>query len=125
PVMRSPDVDTYLQGIGIGPDPLSQLVHFGVAFRPSGAGIYKPFKELYEMADRPDLRNQWKDEVFEVRGQYDPQGGQYFYLVRYRINCCYSDATPVRMPVLSRENLPGFTKGEWVKVTGRVEFRDT
>jgi uncharacterized protein len=125
PITLPPNVETYLFGIGMGPDPLAQFVHFGVAYRPSGKGVYKNFKEVYEMADRPDLRQQWRNEVVEVLGQFSPQGDQFFYLVRYKINCCASDATPSSIPVVARENLPKIAPGTWVRVTGRLEFRET
>ncbi len=125
PISLPPNVETYLFGIGTGPDPLSQFVHFSVAYRPSGTGEALPYKQVYEFKDSADLRAQWKDKTVEVRGQYNPQTDQFFMLTRFRINCCASDATAVSLPVVCRESLTGLKMGQWVKVTGRVEFRQT
>src|SRR5262249_39050801 len=84
------------------------------------------YKLLEGMASREDLRRYWKDKIIEVRGQYMPVGGskQQFQLVRIKVNCCASDAITLRVPMLAREPITKFSPEDWVKVTGRVEFRE-
>jgi uncharacterized membrane protein YraQ (UPF0718 family) len=126
-VIISPNVPTAAFSVGIGPDPLNQLVHYGVAYRPTGEGKKVSYKEFMEMASQPHLREEWKDKVIEVRGQFEPYQGssQVFWLSRLQITCCSSDARTLRSPVIVQENITGFQYGSWVKVTGRVEFRQT
>jgi hypothetical protein len=125
--IMSPNVEPHLLSIGIGPDPLSQLVHFGVAYRQSGEGEKVSYKAFYyEMPARSDLRAYWKDRVIEVRGQYMPHQGsdQIFLLSRLQITCCRSDVTTLYSPVIGQERISGLQPGAWVKVTGRVDFRE-
>jgi hypothetical protein len=113
-------------GIVAGPDPFAQLVPFGVAYRPTGEGEKVGYKQFTEMASRADLQEKWKDHVIEVRGQFEPYQGsnQIFLLSRLQITCCASDVTTLRAPVIVQEPIAGLPRGAWVKVTGRVDFRD-
>jgi hypothetical protein len=117
--------EPYLLGIGIGPDSLSQLVHFGVALRQSGKGEPVDYKTLEGMSGASDRRAYWKNKVIEVRGQYAPMGGseQLFNLVRQKISCCANDAVQLNVPMVSIENIRDVKHADWVKVTGRVDFR--
>jgi uncharacterized membrane protein YraQ (UPF0718 family) len=120
----TPKLETELLSISIGPDPLTQLVHYGVAFRQSGEGQKMSYKTLIDVANREDSRYQWKDKVVEVRGQY--QGGasdHVFNLVRLKITCCGSDAVPIYVRVQVNEPIRGLKLGDWVQVTGRIDFR--
>jgi uncharacterized membrane protein YraQ (UPF0718 family) len=133
-VITSPNEETthlVVLGIGVGPDPLGQLVPFSVGYQESGEGQKVSYKTFIEMASRSDLRAEWKPEggsgrVIEVRGQYEPYQGsdQIFMLSRLQITCCRSDVTTLRAPVISRESIVGLQHGAWVKVTGRVDFRE-
>jgi uncharacterized membrane protein YraQ (UPF0718 family) len=125
--IHSPMVETHLFSVGLGPDPFAQLMHFGVAYRQSGAGEKVSYKTFYDLASRPDLRKEWKDRVIEVRGQYEPYQGndQAFHLSRLKITCCSSDVTTLRRPVIVQESVRGLKHGDWIQVTGRVDFRDT
>jgi len=120
-----PNVDTHLLGIGMGPDPMGQLIHFGVAYRPSGKGVAVDFKTLEGMSTYEEQRQLWKEKVVEVRGQFSPypNSNQQFMLVRMKINCCASDAIERKIPMASREPITQHQFGDWVRVTGRVEFR--
>jgi uncharacterized membrane protein YraQ (UPF0718 family) len=122
----SPNVETHLLSIGMGPDPLGQMVHFGVAFRPSGEGEKISYKQFLDLATREDLRIQWKDRVVEVRGQYEPYPGndQVFMLSRLQITCCRSDVSTLRAPAIARESVTRFKHGDWIRVTGRIDFRE-
>jgi uncharacterized membrane protein YraQ (UPF0718 family) len=127
PPSLSVDVETHLLSKALGPDPLAQLVHFGVAYRQSGEGEKVSYKMFYDMASRADLRSQWKDRAIEVRGQYEriPNTEQVFFLSRMQITCCRSDLTTLRVPVIAREPITGLQHGAWVKVTGVVDFRES
>ena len=125
PMVLPSNVETHLLSIGMGDDPLAQLVHFGVAYRQSGAGEKVSYKNLIEMANRPDTRNQWKDQVVEVLGEFQATPNDHvFDLVRMKITCCGSDAVPIFVRVLMRESVTGYKRGDWVRVTGRVDFRE-
>lgn len=117
--------EPYLLGLGIGPDPLSQLVHFGVALRQSGQGEPVDYKLLEAMASSPDRRAEWKNKVIEVRGQYSPMRGsdQLFMLVRLKISCCANDAVQLNVPMVCAEPIRDVNFSDWVKVTGRVDFK--
>jgi uncharacterized membrane protein YraQ (UPF0718 family) len=123
----SPSVETYLLGIGMGPDPMSQLLHFDMAFLPTGEGERFSYKYIYDLAASAEERRNWrKDRAVEVRGQFEavPGNDQAFFLSRLQITCCSSDATKMRMPVFTRQSVAGFSTRQWVQVTGHVEFRE-
>jgi uncharacterized membrane protein YcgQ (UPF0703/DUF1980 family) len=62
-----------------------------------------------------------------VRGQFAPMQGsdQVFMLVRLKISCCANDAVQLNVPMVCRESIRDVKINDWVKVTGRVEFRET
>jgi uncharacterized protein len=125
PVELPANVETHLLGIGLGDDPLTQLVHFGVAFRQSGEGQKISYKTLIDIANRPDTRSQWKEKVVEVRGEYKGAASDHvFNLVRLKITCCGSDAVPIFVRVQVNEPIRGRKLGDWVQVTGRIDFRE-
>ena len=76
-------------------------------------------------SSRPDTRKQWKDQVVEVLGEFQATPNDHvFNLVRLKITCCGSDAVPIYVRVLARESITGYKLGDWVRVTGRVDFRE-
>lgn len=127
PFVMSPNVENALFRIGVGDDPFGQMVHCAVTHNPlsSGKGVALDYKTLEGMRSNETLRNHWKDKIVEVRGQYMPFGGnnQQFMLARMKINCCASDAIRLNVPMVSREPITAFAPEQWVKVTGKVEFR--
>ncbi len=54
----------------------------------------------------PNVRDEWKDKAFRVIGKFAPsrESQREFGLIRYRISCCASDAMPLTLPILSRED---------------------
>jgi hypothetical protein len=88
------------------------------------------FKKLEEdvrgaaASSDPNVRDEWKDKAVRVIGKFAPsrESQREFGLIRYRISCCASDAVPLTLPILSREDV-NITRDTWVQVTGRVEFR--
>ena len=85
------------------------------------------FKDLENYASQSDtFREEKKGKTVRVRGQFAPRFGSdvLFGLVRFRIQCCGADAIPLAVPIVSRESLAslGLKQGEWVKVTGIIDF---
>lgn len=111
--------------VGIGPDPLGQLLAGWAPMQKTGEGEKVSYKTFYDMADREDLRIQWKGRVIEVRGEYMPSPGneQVFNLSRLQITCCSSDVSTLRRSAIVRERVTDLKPGQWVQVTGVVEFR--
>jgi uncharacterized membrane protein YcgQ (UPF0703/DUF1980 family) len=109
---------------------LPEIACFGAAYEMLNAtsGKAKPvdFKLLEGMASAQDRRDFWRNQVVEVIGQFSPVRGsdKQFMLVRLKISCCANDAVQLDVPMLSRESIKGINHGDWVKVTGRVEFRE-
>ncbi len=118
--------DIYLAAIMLAGDHWNELGFLGVGLRPSGKGEPIDFKQLEALALRPDQREQWGGKLVTVRGQFMPFSANphQFMLVRQKINCCASDVVQLNVPMLSREPVTGFRDTEWVKVTGKVEFRE-
>jgi hypothetical protein len=111
---------------------LPEIACFGAAYdaaealKVTGKAKRINFKDLELMAADKAQRDYWNDQVVEVVGQYSPIGNsnQLFMLVRFKISCCANDALQLNVPMASRQPITGISKGDWVKVTGRVEFRE-
>jgi hypothetical protein len=90
------------------------------------APIYIGFKELEALAFNPDSRTNWSGKKVQVIGQFAPYGrsDRWFSLARYRIQCCAADAVQLNVPIFCKEVLKDFKRDDWVRVTGRVEFRE-
>jgi hypothetical protein len=82
------------------------------------------FKDLEQAAYTAEERNYWQGKAISVRGQFAPsRNPRLFTLVRFRINCCAADAIQLNVPILCDEPVKNFRAGDWVKVTGRIDFR--
>jgi uncharacterized membrane protein YraQ (UPF0718 family) len=126
PFIMPSEAESHLFSIGLGPDPLAQLVHAGVAFNPISAGKGEPvdYMTLYTAPLSDEQRKIWDNKLVEVRGEYDPgPSDRVFGLARSKIQCCYSDLMKITIAVGSRESISGLKRGQWVKVTGKVGFR--
>lgn len=129
PFVMTSQIEAHLFGVGlVGPDIYTQLTHCGAVLDPpksAGKGVAVDYKLLEGMAANENSREYWDKKTIEVRGQYMPVRGnnQQFQLVRIKVNCCASDAITLRVPMLSREPITKFAPEDWVKVTGRIEFR--
>ena len=57
-------------------------------------------------------------------GQFVPDSrtDRVFSLARYKIQCCGADAVQLNVPIVCRDSVKEFSKEDWVRVTGRVEF---
>lgn len=85
------------------------------------------YKELEAYARDEASRKRWNRETVKVKGQFspDPRSRTRFNLARFRINCCANDAIPLNVPMISAEPITHVRAGDWVEVTGRVEFLKT
>jgi uncharacterized repeat protein (TIGR03943 family) len=90
----------------------------------SGPARELDFKMLEQAAKRPD---DWRGENVSVRGQYIRQASsdKMFTLARFKITCCAADVIPLRVAIVSREPVTDIGQGEWVKVTGQLDFQET
>jgi hypothetical protein len=84
------------------------------------------FKDLEKKAFTQKDRDEYKGKKVQVIGQFAPIGNsdRWFSVARLRIQCCGADAVQLNVPVLCKEGLKAFKRDEWVRVTGRVEFRE-
>jgi hypothetical protein len=92
------------------------------------------FLQLEMAALTAEQRAYYTGKKVRLTGRYVPFTDRYvpftdreFTLVRYRINCCAADATPLRARIsiseATRERLPVTRlRDKWVEVTGRVDF---
>lgn len=124
------DAARYAGLVALVDSPLLQSAEvYGVLREEAEAGAKgEPidFRTLEGIATEPERREFWKGKMVEVRGQFSPYGPnpRIFTLVRFRISCCAADAIPLRVPMICNESISGIASAEWVKVTGRVEFRE-
>jgi uncharacterized membrane protein YcgQ (UPF0703/DUF1980 family) len=90
------------------------------------APVYVQFKQLEQLAMSQHQRNEYGGKKVQVVGQFAPYPGSahYFSLSRLKIQCCAADAVQLNVPIISREPLKSFNRDDWVRVTGRVEFRE-
>ncbi len=90
------------------------------------AGVADPidFLTLESLAYQENNRKDWRGKNVWVKGQFapDPTNSCLFYLVRYRIQCCYADRVALNVPMLSQESILHVRPDNWVKVTGKVDF---
>jgi hypothetical protein len=124
-----PKEEAFVRAIALGGDLDTQLVSAAWVLHipESSQGEPIDFKKLENAAGNPDLRAYWEKKVVEVRGQFAPMQGsdQVFMLVRLKISCCANDAVQLNVPMVCRESIRDVKINDWVKVTGRVEFRET
>jgi hypothetical protein len=86
------------------------------------------FNALQGAAYTPSSRQYYSGKVVQLVGQYGPgRNDRTFTLVRFKMTCCAADAQPLPVMIMldpqSPENLSHIKALEWVKVTGRIEFK--
>jgi hypothetical protein len=90
-------------------------------------GTEVPFMDLYEnYAKRDQTRSEMLGKTVSVRGLFVPMSDNVFGVQRFRIACCGADAVPLTIPMVTRASLLSRTdlkQGQWVKVTGVIEFQ--
>jgi uncharacterized repeat protein (TIGR03943 family) len=74
----------------------------------------------------PSEREKWKGRSIRVIGMYapSPQSDREFRLVRFKLTCCVADAVQLNLPILAKESIRNVKPNSWIRVTGRVEFRN-
>lgn len=114
--------------VALGPQPLQAAWFqvFGFSDMPQEEPKGIDFKTLEAAAYTAADREYWEGKYVQVLGQFspNPRSDRLFNLARYRIQCCAADAIQVSVPMISREPVTGYAPNDWVKVTGRVEFRE-
>lgn len=91
-----------------------------------GAGIEDlGFKDLVTAAAVEDRRTELAGRTVRLRGQFVPGNpDNTCRLARFTMVCCAADATPLNAVIVAPEPLTGHYKlGQWVEVTGQVQFR--
>ncbi len=82
------------------------------------------FSELNEAALRARTRNYFEGRITTLSGQYQPLGDKEFTLFRLKMTCCAADTIPLKVRILSPENVnTRFQLGDWVEATGQIQFR--
>jgi hypothetical protein len=96
-----------------------------------GAVYGVDFKTIEALAFSPERQAEWTGRTVQVVGQFAPQQGtdRVFTLARFRIQCCGADAVQLSIPMVLMRGGVGDIQGsprqnDWVRVTGRVEFRE-
>ncbi len=121
------EADSYAAIVASGFQPWDQVALVSASFAdPTQGEVYKiGFQELEGAAYSPDRMAYWDGKTVEVPGQFVPSShsDRVFTLARMKISCCANDATQLSIKMVSREPITGINPSEWVKVTGRVEFR--
>jgi len=83
------------------------------------------FKDLELAASQPAYRKDLEGKIGVLRGQYVPGNtDNTARLARFKITCCAADAIPLNATIVSPDRLTGYFKpGDWVEVTGQIQFR--
>jgi uncharacterized membrane protein YraQ (UPF0718 family) len=86
------------------------------------------FLRLESAAASPELRDYYKGKLFYMTGRFSGDERR-FTLLRYKINCCVADATPLRAALYvnpdAKQTLNvNKLSNQWVKVIGHVQFMD-
>ncbi len=94
------------------------------AWKPGADGAIRlETVDLLMAADAPDTVAQLEGQRVRFLGQFSPDGGDAFKIVRFLMYCCAADAQPVSVQVDGAP--PAADKMAWVEVTGRVRFVET
>jgi hypothetical protein len=95
-----------------------------VDLKISGDGVIPlGFKELEQAAFVSERREELEGKSGMLRGQFVPKTAQTCRLVRLKMTCCAPDAIPLDVYIVSPEPLPNLKPGQWVEVTGQIQFR--
>ena len=83
------------------------------------------FRELSDAANNAQQREFWENRKTELTGLFAPMGEKQFTLFRRKMTCCASDSVPIKVRIISQENLKnyGLQPAKGVKVVGQIQFR--
>jgi hypothetical protein len=107
----------------------SSAVLENIEMRPDSKGregevVNLGFKELEQAAYLPDRRDDLEGKTTTLKGQYLPgRAATTFRLVREKMTCCYADAITLDVHIISPQPLTDLKKGQWLAVTGQIQFR--
>jgi uncharacterized membrane protein YcgQ (UPF0703/DUF1980 family) len=96
-----------------------------VSFDQSDAEAYPvDFRRLVGSANDPSERDYLRGKTVSLLGQIviNPQDRRYFEIVRFKIQCCAGDATPLRVLCFSKEPVGEFKRDSWADVTAKVDY---
>lgn len=88
----------------------------------TGEGTVLSFDDLNAAAYDESKREALGGQVGILVGRFDRIGDKEFRLYRLKRTCCATDAVPLKVRILTRTAVSGFTSGEWVRVKGEVRF---
>ncbi|MBY0515144.1 MAG: hypothetical protein K2P78_14720 [Gemmataceae bacterium] len=100
---------------------------------PDGTKKYEPhvvlkdpivmsFKDLNDAAGDDGKREGLEGETVVIVGRMNRVTDKQFTLYRMKMTCCSADMVPLKVRMVAPQALAGYQNGEWVKVTGRLEF---
>jgi hypothetical protein len=82
------------------------------------------FNTLKTAAYMPDQRERYEGKMGKITGQFVPgPDSKSFGLVRIKMTCCRADAMTLDLIIISKKDIPPFKSGQWVEVTGQIDFR--
>lgn len=106
---------------------MSKLAELKVSKEAKGMDWNVGFKELEEVAFHPDQRTLYEGKTIHLIGQYLKIDDKRFTLVRYKMNCCATDALPLKAVIFvdskDAKLNPEQYRNKWVEVKGRLEFQ--
>jgi hypothetical protein len=88
----------------------------------TGEGSVLSFNDLNEAAYDESKRDALNGTVGILVGRFDRIADKEFRLFRLKMTCCAADTVPLKVRILTRTAVSGFTNNEWVKVKGEVRF---
>jgi hypothetical protein len=80
--------------------------------------------ELAGAAFDPMRRDFYEGKSGMLKGLFHPgPSDRDFTLVRMKVTCCYPDAVPLLVAIVSPEPITDIQKLDWIEVTGQIQFR--
>lgn len=92
-----------------------------------GEDFQVTFLQLERAAAHPETRDFYEGKTVRLTGRFVGDDDKRFTLIRYKINCCAADAVPLNSIIMVDPTYPERLplqklKGQWVEVTGKVQF---
>jgi hypothetical protein len=118
---------------GRKPPPMSQEEMAALFSGGGGQAPEMSFFQLENAAQSPEMRRYFEGKQVRMIGRFTGNERQ-FTLLRYKINCCAADATPLNAIITvdyskigdgKKESLPvNQLSGHWVSVVGHLAFQE-
>lgn len=83
------------------------------------------FNDLNDAAYDEGKRIALQGVVGRLEGKFKRIGEKQFTLYKMKMTCCAADIVPLKVRIVTPFALNGFNDGDWVQVTGVVQFRQT